>query len=136
MSKFIQVAVVGLFLFCGRALFGHLPEEPGHIDTKVLATLVSSKVPLVILDARGAAWDDGKRIATAQSLSHRATAEQAEALIPSKDALIVVYCTGIHCPASGWLAARLAELGYPNVLEYAEGIEAWVGAELPVRTIR
>ncbi len=89
----------------------------GHIDTRGLETLISSKVPLVILDARSAKWDDGKRIATAQVLTADATAKQAAELIPTKQSLVVVYCSNTRCPASTNLAKHLSELGYVNILK-------------------
>jgi len=108
--------------------------EHGHIDTRGLAILISSKVPLVILDARQGKWDDGKRIADAQTLPEGATKEQIEGLIPAKDSLIVVYCSNIQCPASNYLAGLLSELGYVNILKYKEGIQEWIHSGLPVRT--
>ena len=140
-SKLILVSVLcGSPLFCDQGQAGEdsaqVQCEQGHIDTKGLAALIASEVPLVILDARSGHWDDGKRIAQAQALSYETTAEQARALIPSKDSLVVVYCTGVHCPASGWLAKRLAELGYSNVLKYEEGIEEWLRAGFSVRETR
>jgi rhodanese-related sulfurtransferase len=108
--------------------------EYGHIDTRGLATLISSKVPLVILDARQGKWDDGKRIAHAQTLPDGATGEQIKSLVPVKDALIVVYCSNSQCPASNYLAGQLSELGYTNILKYKEGIQEWINLGLQVRT--
>lgn len=110
-----------------------VPLEHGHVDTKGLVTLISSKVPLVILDARQGKWDDGKRIAIAQTLPEGATKEQIERLIPSKDSLVVVYCSNTQCPASNYLASKLSELGYLNILKYKEGIQEWINSGLPVR---
>lgn len=109
-----------------------LPVEHGHVDTRGLVTLISSKVPLVILDARQGKWDDGKRIATAQTLPEGATKEQIEGLIPNKDSLIVVYCSNSQCPASNYLASQLSELGYSNILKYKEGIQEWMNSGNPV----
>ncbi|MBS0652466.1 MAG: rhodanese-like domain-containing protein [Verrucomicrobia bacterium] len=110
-----------------------VPLEHGHVDTKGLVTLISSKVPLVILDARQGKWDDGKRIATAQTLPEGATKEQIETLIPSKNSLVVVYCSNSQCPASNYLANQLTELGYLNILKYKEGIQEWINSGHPVR---
>lgn len=53
------------------------------------------------------------------------------------DAEIVVYCSGPDCPQSGAAARKLADLGYRNVHEYANGLSAWKDAghrvvEVPV----
>ena len=106
------------------------------IDTPALATLVKSGVPLVVLDARSGKYDDGRRIPGAQALSAKADAKQAAALIKSKDALVVTYCSNLKCPASRQLAQRLKTLGYTNVLEYHKGIEGWAAAGLPVSSVK
>lgn len=104
----------------------------GQVDTKGMATLIASKVPLVILDARNAQWDDGKRIATAQVLTNETTPEQAAKLIPTKQSLVIIYCSNTQCGASERLAKRLSELGYSHILKYKEGIESWIHAGYPV----
>lgn len=111
-------------------------KEHGQIDTNGLATLISSGVPLVILDARSSKWDDGKRIASAKALSYEATREQAAAVIPTKQSLVVVYCSNVQCSASSNLAKHLSELGYTNILKYEEGIQEWVNSGHPVREAR
>jgi rhodanese-related sulfurtransferase len=108
----------------------------GHIDTEALDVLIRSKTPLVILDARMAQWDDGKRIPGARLLTAEATAKQAAKFIPSKRSLVVVYCSNPHCPASGYLADQLSEFGYTNLLKYEEGIEGWVKSKKPVKKAR
>jgi rhodanese-related sulfurtransferase len=108
-------------------------QEQGHIDTNALAVLIASGVPLVILDARSAKWDDGKRIATAKTLTADASEEQAMELIPSKESLVVVYCSNVHCSASSHLAKRLSDLGYINILKYEAGIQEWINSGHSVR---
>ena len=48
------------------------------------------------------------------------------AALPSKDALVVAYCSNLKCPASAKLAEKLVGLGYKNVLKYPEGLEGWI----------
>lgn len=95
-----------------------------EISTPALATLLRSGKPTV-LDARTGKYDDGRRIPGAKSLSPEADAKEAAKQIPSKDSLVVTYCSNTQCPASGRLAKRLLELGYNNILEYPEGIAGW-----------
>lgn len=45
----------------------------------------------------------------------------------AKDAEVVVYCAGPHCPQSGYAAEKLQSLGYTNVLAYEGGLEEWKG---------
>jgi len=105
------------------------PEsKDAEIDTLALQTLITSGVPLTILDARTGKYDDGRRIPGAKGLGAQSTSEEVEAVVKSKDALIVAYCSNLKCPASRMLAKRLKELGYKNVLEYPKGIAGWTEA--------
>ncbi|GAA2966205.1 rhodanese-like domain-containing protein [Actinokineospora diospyrosa] len=60
--------------------------------------------------------------------------DRAAALIPSKDAEVIVYCSDDTCANSGIAADRLVELGYTNVFKYTAGKRDWVGAGLPTET--
>ena len=44
----------------------------------------------------------------------------------------MAYCSNTACPNSGQVASKLEALGYTNVRKYAEGIQDWVEAGLPV----
>jgi rhodanese-related sulfurtransferase len=58
--------------------------------------------------------------------------ERAHRRIPDRNAMIVVYCSSSTCDSSLEVANRLIELGYRNVLHYAEGKRDWVEAGLPL----
>ena len=45
---------------------------------------------------------------------------------------IVVYCLGADCDSSVSVANRLIELGYRNIRHYAEGMNDWMEAGLPL----
>ena len=60
--------------------------------------------------------------------------EVREAHIP-KDAEIVVYCAGPHCPQSRFAAEKLAKLGYDNVRAYEGGLQEWEQAGYSVEKI-
>lgn len=53
----------------------------------------------------------------------------------SKEAEIVVYCAGPHCPQSSYAAEKLQSLGYTNVLAYEGGLEEWKGAGHAVESV-
>ena len=59
---------------------------------------------------------------------------RAPGLLPDKTAAIVTYCSNRACPNSGHVAAKLQRLGYTNVRKYAEGIQDWAEAGLPIET--
>jgi rhodanese-related sulfurtransferase len=100
----------------------------GVVDTAGVEALLKGKTPVVVLDARSGKYDDGKRLPGAKSLNDKSSDEDIYKLLPDKKALLVTYCSGLKCPASGNLAAKLKKLGYENVLEYAEGMEGWLKA--------
>ncbi len=100
---------------------------PATINPAGLAALLQSGAKVVVLDARSGKFDDGRRLPGAKSLTDQATAEQAAAVIPSRDTLVVTYCANPKCQASPKLAKHLQGLGYTNVVELPEGIDGWVG---------
>lgn len=110
-------------------------KEP-VINTEALSALLRLKVPVIVLDARGGKYDDGRRIPGAKSLTPMAKDEEVAAALPDKTALVVTYCTDLKCPASHMLGEKLRALGYQNVLEDHEGIEGWVAAGHPVEKVK
>ena len=118
------VAAKGACVTCAPAKSVKTVEK-AEIDSHVLERLIASKAKVVILDARSGKWDDGRRIPGAKQLAPSASAKEVAKLIKSKKSLVVTYCTNLKCGASGKLAARLAELGYKNVIEYPYGIDGW-----------
>jgi len=56
----------------------------------------------------------------------------APALLPDRDAEIVVYCGSWLCRSSDRVAARLRALGYSRVRIYRGGKRDWLRAGLPV----
>ncbi len=105
-------------------------KDEGHatIDTQVLEVLLAGSKDVVILDARSGKYDDGRRIPGAAALNAGSTAEEISSVIPTKETLVVTYCSNLKCPASAQLASALRKLGYSNILEYPVGIEGWVEA--------
>lgn len=45
--------------------------------------------------------------------------------VPDKNAPIVVYCAGPHCPTSAEAAKLLEKAGFTNVSHYKGGMEEW-----------
>jgi rhodanese-related sulfurtransferase len=62
--------------------------------------------------------------------------DEAERVLPDKDAEIVVYCMNRDCSASGLEAEELEVMGYSRVLHYADGKQDWIKAGLPVEGLR
>lgn len=115
------------------------PEEKNSaatLNTSALKTLMDTGIPLVILDARSGQWDDGTRIPGALSLNAESKAEEIAKIIPTKESLVVTYCSNLKCPASDMLYKHLKSLGYTNVIEYPEGIQGWKEAGHQVKSVK
>lgn len=100
-----------------------------HMHTTIKADELKlwydQKKPMVVIDARSEKYFDGRLLPNAKWLPSESSEKEILATIPRKDNLIVVYCAGVKCPASGWLYDKLYSMGYHNLYEYHEGIEEW-----------
>jgi rhodanese-related sulfurtransferase len=66
------------------------------------------------------------------NIPYTEVAELAPQLLPDKAAAIVVYCANPQCKNSSIAQGELKRMGYTNVRKYAEGIQDWEAAGLPV----
>jgi rhodanese-related sulfurtransferase len=87
----------------------------------------------VLVDALSAKHYDSSHLPDAINLPYEFV-DEAETVLPDKDAEIVVYCMNPDCEASTEEARELEEMGYRNVLHYAEGKQGWLRAGLPVES--
>ena len=102
------------------------------ISRDALIAALDRREPLVLLEALPPMYFEDAHLPGARNMPHDRVDELAPALIPSKDAQVVVYCANLPCQNSVVAARRLAALGYTNVREYAEGKQDWIEAGLPV----
>jgi rhodanese-related sulfurtransferase len=58
--------------------------------------------------------------------------DEAEKVLPDRNAEIVVYCMNPDCLASREEVRELEEMGYQRVLHYAAGKQDWIRAGLPM----
>ena len=86
---------------------------------------------LVIVEALGPEHYKSSHLPGAVNLPYEFV-DEAEKVLPNKDAEIVVYCMNAGCSASGEEARELVEMGYTKVLHYAAGKQDWIRAGLPV----
>lgn len=107
-------------------------KEPVHVSTAELEGLLAAG-GITLIDARPGAAEG---LPGAKALTGEPTAEEAAKVIPSKDAPVVTYCGGIHCPLSARMAKHLQSLGYANIREYPEGFSGWKAAGKPVEALK
>ena len=111
----------------------HTTEESmhKHINAEQLKSLYDQNTKMIVLDARSKHYFDGTLLPNAIWLPAESTEQEIQAVIPSKSSLVIVYCLGVKCPASGWLYDKLIAMGYDNVYDYHEGLEDWKKRGLP-----
>lgn len=97
-----------------------------HVQGSELKSWYDQNRAMVVLDARTKPYFDGNLLPGAKWVPFDTHEKDILSIIPSKDSLVVVYCSGVNCPASGWLYDKLAKLGFTNVYEYHEGIHDWM----------
>jgi rhodanese-related sulfurtransferase len=100
--------------------------------TDLHAAITAGKV--TVIDALGGEYWARQHLPGALPLVVADVPTQAPALLPTRDAAIVTYCSNPACPNSTQVAEALTALGYTNVRKYREGIEDWVAAGLPVES--
>lgn len=89
---------------------------------------------VVLVEALGPQYYDDGHLPGAINIPHTEVDELAPALLPDKNAAIVVYCASGPCRNSELAARALAQLGYANVRDYHEGKAEWVAAGLPLES--
>ena len=89
---------------------------------------------VTVVDALGESYWAQQHLPGAVYLVADDVQAKAPTLLPDKDAAIVTYCSNTACPNSGQVAAKLEAMGYKHVRKYAEGIQDWVEAGLPVES--
>lgn len=93
-----------------------------NITQEEAKRIMDSGVPCVILDVRTQSEYNQGHIPKAILIPHTEIKEKAEAAIPDKDTLILVYCRSGN--RSKTASEYLLELGYTNIKEFG-GINDW-----------
>ena len=92
--------------------------------------MTSSDCPIIV-EALGAGYYDDAHLPGAINIPPSQVDRFAAALLPDRQAQIVVYCTGTSA-SSDAVARRLEQLGYAAVAVYSGGKEDWVEHGLPL----
>jgi rhodanese-related sulfurtransferase len=104
---------------------------PENITFAELQERMESGDDIVLVDALSPAHYESTHLPSAVNLPYEFV-DEAEKVLPDKDAEIIVYCMSLECVASGEEFRELEEIGYTNVTHFAEGKQAWMKASLPV----
>jgi rhodanese-related sulfurtransferase len=105
---------------------------PAEIDRESLREKVERGDDFVLVDALSPMSFAASHLPGAINLTPGWVDERARRRIPDLDTEIVVYCLGADCDSSVMVANRLIELGYRNIRHYAQGMNDWAEAGLPL----
>lgn len=106
-------------------------HKHNEITTEQLKSWYDQNKGMIVLDARSKPYFNGTLLPNAKWVPAESTENEIQAAVPGKESLVVVYCAGVDCPASGWLYDKLMGMGYNNVYEFHEGLEGWMKKGYP-----
>ena len=126
MKRIISISLAALL--CLISFAGCVQEEKDmentyqQISAQEAKTIMDTEKDYIIIDARTEEEFAAGHIANAILIPEYEIAERAEAELPNKDALILVYCRSGR--RSKIASEELVKLGYTNVKEFG-GIIDW-----------
>lgn len=106
---------------------------PTAITLDELRARLDSHTPPILVEALPPRYYADAHLPGAINIPHDAVDRLAPALLPDRDAPVVVYCASGPCTNSGIVARPLEQLGYRDVADYHEGKAEWMAAGLPTQ---
>ena len=103
-----------------------------QITGQQIADHLKAKTPMTLVEALPEKYYREGHLPGAINLPHDQVRQLAPALLPDRNAFIVVYCANAPCRNSTIASQLLDSLGYTNVAEYVEGKQDWIEAGLPL----
>ena len=99
------------------------------VSTDFVQGRIEKSADMVLIDSRPKRnkYDKG-HITGAVSIPDSEFDKLKEQLPAEKDKLLVFYCGGLKCPLSHKSAKKAIDMGYTNVMVYADGYPAWKAA--------
>jgi len=107
---------------------------PNHISRDDLQHRMTNGDRPILVEALGVGYYTDAHLPGAINIPPGHVDTIAPALLPDRQAQIVVYCTA-RCTSSEAVAKRLEELGYAAVAVYSGGKEDWVEHGLPLERL-
>ena len=107
--------------------------NPNSIDRNDVRVVIDAGIATVV-EALPASYYDDAHLPGARNLPHDSDEATIGAVLPDRDATVVVYCSSLACQNSTMLSRRLAQLGYTDVRDYESGKEDWITAGLPTES--
>jgi rhodanese-related sulfurtransferase len=107
---------------------------PNHVSRDDLHHLIANGQRPVLVEALGPGYYADAHLPGAVNIPPGHVDRLAPALLPDRQAPIVVYCTSTGT-SSDAVATRLEQLGYTAVAVYGGGKEDWVEHGLPLERL-
>jgi len=103
------------------------------IKREELKKWTDEKKNFVLIDVLSQGSYEGRHLPNAKHAAASETdfLEKVEKLVPSKEAVVVVYCASFTCQLSPRAAGKLVEAGYTNVYDFKGGLADWQDAKYP-----
>ena len=125
MKKLIPfLLIVSVLAGCGSSSKGEAENTYRQVSAKEAAMLMETEENYIILDVRTETEYAERHIPNAVCIPNETIGTTEIPELPDKGQLILVYCRSGN--RSKQAAAKLAALGYTNVVEFG-GINGWTG---------
>lgn len=114
---------------------GAVPYSVGYrvIHSEQMKKLVDAKrEDVLVIDARNPEEYQEVHIPRSINLPQKKFDEYKHLLPEDKKVQVIFYCNGVKCGKSKKAAKQAIELGYKNVLVYAEGMPVWEEMNYPI----
>lgn len=105
------------------------------ISTEELKQLLDSKRPVEFWNVLTNEYFKGENIAGSRRVPLDRVGNEVRTTGLAKNAQIVVYCAGPHCPQSRLAAEKLEKLGHHNSFAYEGGLEEWKAAGYAIEKV-
>lgn len=130
------LAALALGVFALPAVASDAPLEiPGSttVDADGVIALFDQHPDLVVLDNRKEKdFAAGHIEGAVRLVDTDVSAETLAAVVPSKDAPVLMYCNGLKCGRAANAVQAAVDLGYTKLFYYAKGMEEWNAKGLPL----
>ncbi len=130
-KKTVLLAIIFCAAFVVSA-FGKTDNGYGLIDTNGLKNLLDSGEKTTVIDARNPEEYQEVHIKGAINVPQKKFSKYVYLLPKEKSTRIIFYCNGVKCGKSKKAAKKAIEMGYSNVLVYAEGMPVWEEKGMPI----
>ncbi|MFZ5796987.1 MAG: sulfurtransferase [Desulfobulbus sp.] len=102
------------------------------ITTDELKTMLDENAAMTVIDARNPEEYQEVHIKGAINIPEKKFSGYTGQLPADKSTRLVFYCNGVKCGKSKKAAKKATELGYTDILIYAEGMPVWEERGLPI----